>query len=213
MPSRAVFLLICLLAWACDTSDPLAVELPPPPSVLGDPFNPKPSSPPPGDLRWYGDVLGLEVTSRIFARLSPDGQRAFLRMGNASYFTSSGVGYSGRDSPLAIAFGQVLAEPARGEAFLELLLVSRSPAQLYGLAGLQLVAPDAYRVIAPSFALRPDPVPTFIGCIVTETLFAELLDTGISTGAAPAVPGWPAALIMGSPGPNPGMQRTRVARR
>jgi len=201
MASRALLLLTCLLVWACDTSDPLAVTLPPPRSVLDDPLNPALPSPPPGDLRWYGDIRSLAFTSRVFARLSADGQRAFLRMGNASYFTSSGVSYPGRDSPLAIAFRQVLAEPARADAFLELLLVPSSPAQLYGLAGLQRVAPDAYRVLAPSFSLRPDPVPTFIGCDVTETLFAELLDTGISTGASPAVPGWPAVLITGVAGP------------
>ena len=186
--------LLVLLSLGCDTSDPLEASLPAPAAYRSSPLEPLPRSIPPGILAWYGDVVGLRATSRVFPRLSTDGRVAFLRLGNALCFTTGGVGVAGTITAQAEAFQALLAEPLRVEAFLELVTSRQPAAQMYGLAGLQLAAPHAFSLLAPSFTLRTDAIPTFFGCTFSEHRFAELLDTDYPPSLAPSGPGHSAAI-------------------
>ena len=204
--------LLVLLLLGCDTSDPLEASLPVPAESRSSPLEPPPRSIPPGILAWYGDVVGLRHSSRVFPRLSVDGRIAFLRLGNALCFTMGGVGAAGTITPQAEAFHALLAEPLRVEAFLELVASPLPAAQMYGLAGLHLAAPHAFHLLAPSFTFRTDAIPTFFGCSFSEHHFVELLGTDDSPPSLPVDPVTrqpsPRATV-----PNPGVQRTRFARR
>ena len=199
MRTLAYLPFLVLLAVGCDNSDPLESSLPFPAALQGSFFEPPERSIPPGILAWYGDVAGLRASSRLFPRLSTDGRVAFLRLGNALCFTTGGVGVSGTITPQAEAFQALLAEPLRVEAFLELLTSPQPAAQMYGLAGLRLVAPHSFHLLAPSFTLRTDAVPTFFGCIFSEHRFVDLFRPDDSPPLTSAPPPR-AAVIVASDG-------------
>jgi hypothetical protein len=146
---------------------------------------------PPVDFSWYGDAVGARASSRVFVHLSIRGQVAFLRLANAACFTSSGVGAGGTVTPYTNAFRLLLAEPLRLEAFLELLDSPRPAAQVYGLAGLRLLAPETFRIVAPSFGFRTDPVPVVQGCFPGSLSFAELIGTGEALHVELSNGSWP----------------------
>jgi hypothetical protein len=188
---RPIALVLCsaLLSAACDTSDPLTVTLPMPVKCLTLLEEAIPS--PPYDFSWYGDVVSARASSRIFGRLSVRGQVALLRLSNASCFTSYSVGPRSRVTPYANAFGLLFAEPMRLQAFFELLQSPRPAAPAYGLSGLRLVAPDTYRILAPSFSFRADPVPVVQGCFPGHISFADLIGTGDPLNVELSNASWP----------------------
>ncbi len=182
---RQIPAILCcaMLAFACVRPDPLSETLPLP----EDPFETFRR-----DLRWNGDEAHLAISSPVYPRLTARGQAAFLRLGNARVFSDAGGGLEGhRSSPFSRAFRRLLDEPLREEAFLE-LSASKTPAsQLFGLAGLRLVAPSHYSALAPSFRSRTDTVIVLEGCLSGSLSFAEIVGPtsrrtfDISSGAWP----------------------------
>ena len=156
-----------MLALACTRPDPLSETLPLPEESV-DTFL--------RDLQWNGDEARLAASSLVYPRLTARGQAAFLRLGNARVFSDAGGGPEAlRSSPFSRAFRRLLAEPLHEEAFLE-LSGSHAPApQLFGLAGLQLVAPNRFSALAPSFRTRTDTVVVLEGCLSGPLSIAEVV--------------------------------------
>src|SRR5262249_47423043 len=108
-----------------------------------------------------------------------------LRLGNATVFTSGGIGPKGARSPFANAFRLLLAEPLADQVFLELIASRGVVQQLYGLAGIRSVAPGRFASVESSFRGRIDTVPVLDGCNGGERRVAEVVGTGRSGGLRP----------------------------
>jgi hypothetical protein len=88
-------------------------------------------------------------------------------------------------------------------------------AQLYGLAGLRLVAPERFAALAPSYRSQAASVRTFRACSGGERAFSDVLGPASSKATVWDISSgsWARDLAGLPPGPNPGVQRTRFARR
>ncbi len=166
---RLVFVLLftLVLSVACARPDPLSETL-----AIPEPAVPTPAD----DFQWRGDDAHLTTSSRVFPLLSVRGQVALLRLGNARVFADGGNGLQDHPtSPLARAFRLLLAESRCESAFLELSASDKAIPQLYGLAGLRLVAPNRFSALALSFRFRTDSVPVLEGCLGRSRTFADII--------------------------------------
>lgn len=161
--------LVALLAWAACAYEPIE----PPPGL-----EPSEAAPSLFNLEYQGDRAGVRSRSKVLRLLSSPGREGLLRLANAEVFAWSHAGIGGDVSPHALAFRAVLREPRSRDAFLELVESARPEARLYGLAGLYLVDPAAFRVLAALFREFPAQAMVLVGCTGGRQDLASVIGTG-----------------------------------
>lgn len=126
--------------------------------------------------------------------LSARGREALYLLDASDCFKMSHVGRTGETPPEAVAFRDLLREPAAIDAFHALTESNRLPARLYGLCGLYLTDRALYEAQARSVQLRGGEVCTEMGCIRDKYPVAGVIGHGESDRWEIANGHWPADL-------------------